>query len=138
MYWAIGNTKIIIKVSCIALASRQIDTHTHTKSSYYWQTKKYNEETYFPTCLYAWKITLSHLWYVRSYCDGVVILGLDRVLSADASTTHSLEVEEVHEDSNNIPLHMQQYSEKKNTTLKGELDMLVDNKGPQESQGKYM
>lgn len=33
---------------------------------------------------------------------------------------------------------MQQYSEKKNTTLKGELDMLVDNKGPQESQGKYM
>ena len=33
MYRAIGNTKIIIKVSCIALASRQIDTHTHTKSS---------------------------------------------------------------------------------------------------------
>ena len=73
-----------------------------------------------------------------SYCIVVVILGLERVLSADASTTHSLEVEEVHEDSNNILLHMQQYSEKKHTTLKGELDMLVDNKGPQESQGKYM
>ena len=130
MYRAIGNTKIIIKVSCIALASRQIDTHTHTKSSthththtkssYYWQTKKYNKETYFPTCLYAWKTTLSHLWYVMSYCDGVVIVGLDRVLSADASTTHSLEVEEVCEDSNNILLHMQQYSEKETPHWKKE------------------
>lgn len=47
-----------------------------------------------------------------SYCDVVVILGLETILSADASTTHSFEAEEVHEDSNNILLHMQQYSEK--------------------------